>query len=40
MDDDKREQRLTLIKAMDNNQVPNANVLPNPVTLIRDDRDR
>lgn len=40
MDDNKREQRLTLIKAMENNQVPNANVLPDPVTLIREDRER
>lgn len=40
MDDNKREQRLTLIKAMENKQVPNANVLPDPVKLIREDRER
>ena len=40
MDDNKREQRLALIKVMENNQVPNADALPDPVTLIREDRDR
>ncbi len=40
MDDHKREQRLALITAMENKQAPNASALPDPVTLIRADRDR
>ncbi len=40
MDESKREQRLALIKAMEKNPVANANDLPDPVGLIREDRDR
>ncbi len=40
MEDNKREQRLALIKVMENDQVPNADALPDPVMLIREDRDK
>jgi len=40
MDENKREQRLALIKVMENNQMPDADTLTDPVTLIREDRDR
>ncbi len=40
MDDNKREQRLALIIEMEKNPVSNANSLPDPVELIREDRDR
>ncbi len=40
MDENKREQRLALIKEMEKNAVTNANNLPDPVELIRKDRDR
>jgi len=39
MDDNKREQRLALIEAMEKSPVTNANALPDPVGLIREDRD-
>jgi plasmid stability protein len=40
MDENKREQRLALIKAMEENQLDNVKNLPDPVDLIRSDRDR
>lgn len=40
MDENKREQRLALVKAMEEKPVANVNVLPDPVDLIRADRDR
>ncbi len=40
MDDNKREQRLALIEAMEKSPVTNANALSDPVRLIREDRDR
>lgn len=40
MDEHKREQRLALIKAMEGKQLVNAKFLPDPVDLIRSDRDR
>ncbi len=40
MDGNKREQRLALITEMEQNPVKNADKLPDPVELIREDRDR
>ncbi len=40
MDDNKREQRLALIKAMEEEQLVGVKNLPDPVDLIRSDRDR
>lgn len=40
MDESRREQRLAIVNALENNPVPNADVLPDPVRLIREDRDR
>ncbi len=40
MDEDIKEQRLALIKAIEGKLVANVNVLPDPVDLIRADRDR
>ena len=40
MDENKREQRLALIKAIEGKQVANVKTLPDPVDLIRSDRDR
>ena len=40
MDENKCEQRLALIKVMENNQMPDADTLTDPVTLIRENRDR
>jgi plasmid stability protein len=40
MDENIREQRLALIKAMEGKQLGNVKNLPDPVDLIRSDRDR
>ena len=40
MDDNKKEQRLALIKAMEEEQLVGVKNLPDPVDLIRSDRDR
>ncbi len=40
MDENKRQQRLALIKEIEENPVANANDIPDPVRLIREDRDR
>jgi plasmid stability protein len=40
MDENIKEQRLALIKAIERKLVANVNVLPDPVDLIRADRDR
>ncbi len=40
MDENKRQQRLALIKEIEENPVANANDIPDPVGLIREDRDR
>ncbi len=40
MDETKREQRLALVESMLQNPVKSANNLPDPVNLIREDRDR
>ncbi len=40
MDENIKEQRLALIKAIEGKLVANVNVLSDPVDLIRADRDR
>ncbi len=40
MDESKKEQRLALIYKIENNQVANSYEFPDPVELIREDRDR
>ncbi len=40
MDESKKEQRLALINKMEKNPVPDANNFPDPVKMIREDRDR
>ncbi len=40
MDEGKREQRKALIEKLQQNPVANAESLPDPVRLIREDRDR
>jgi plasmid stability protein len=40
MDENKRERRLALVKAMEEKQSADVKNLPDPVDLIRSDRDR
>lgn len=40
IDESKREQRKALVEKMQQNPVANAESLPDPVSLIREDRDR
>lgn len=40
MDENKRERRLALVKAMEEKQSVDVKNLPDPVDLIRSDRDR